>query len=394
MRVFFVKKKPFFKRESTLFVLMALGAVSGICFGGFAGKVFPIVENVGQLFLKALGYLVYPVIFFSLISALGQVQKLRELGQLGLRTLVYYLSTTALAVITGLIFVNVFHPGQASQNQVSFNAPEQQAPFLLYFILTSLFLGFLILLFDREKKLTKLVGWVNERLLHFVHLFLWLAPIGIFALLATHFGQKGGFGAIYLELAGLFWYAVTVVCALFFHAIIHLGFILSYWGKQKIPHFFNQVSPAIMTALATSSSSASLAVTLDCLENRAKVDKKISRFVAPLGATINMDGTALYEAVAALFIAQVYGISLGFGEQLIVFLMASLAAIGAAGVPQAGLITMVWVLQAAGLPIDGIALLMAVDWLLDRFRTATNVWGDAVGAKVVEQSFYKTARKA
>jgi Na+/H+-dicarboxylate symporter len=140
----------------------------------------------------------------------------------------------------------------------------------------------------------------------------------------------------------------------------------------------------VLTAFSTASSAATLPVTIKCAEQRNKVSRKASLFVLPLGATVNMDGTALYEAVAALFIAQLFGIELGFGQQIIIFLTATLAAVGAAGIPQAGLVTMVMVLHAVGLPLEGIGMLLSIDWLLDRFRTATNVWGDSVGAAVVD----------
>jgi Na+/H+-dicarboxylate symporter len=176
---------------------------------------------------------------------------------------------------------------------------------------------------------------------------------------------------------------LTVVLGLAVHAFVTLPLLLRTIGGVSPKRYFGAVAPALTTAFSTASSSATLPLTLDCVENKAKVPRRISSFVLPLGATINMDGTALYESVAAVFIAQVYGIDLTFSQQFIIFLTATLAAIGAAGIPSAGLITMAIVLKAVGLPLEGIGMILAVDRLLDMCRTSVNVWGDTVGCAVV-----------
>ena len=178
-------------------------------------------------------------------------------------------------------------------------------------------------------------------------------------------------------------YAATVVGALVFHGVVVLPLLLRVLGKRSPIAYLRRVAAALLNALSTSSSSATLPLTLRGVE-RAGVSKRTAGFVLPLGATINMDGTAMYESVAAIFIAQVYGIDLTAAEQAVIFFTATLAAIGAAGIPEAGLVTMVIVLRAVGLPLEGIALILAIDWLLDRFRTTVNVWGDCVGAAVVD----------
>jgi Na+/H+-dicarboxylate symporter len=181
-------------------------------------------------------------------------------------------------------------------------------------------------------------------------------------------------------------YSLTVILGLLFHALVTLPLILRFVAnKQPLPFSVN-MGRALATAFTTASSSATLPVTIECLEKENKIDPRAVSFVVPLGATINMDGTALYEAVAALFIAQIYGIDLSLGQQVIVFLTATLASIGAAGIPHAGTVTMVFVLSAVGLPLEGIGLIWAVDWFLDRCRTTVNVWGDAVGAAVIAET--------
>jgi Na+/H+-dicarboxylate symporter len=175
----------------------------------------------------------------------------------------------------------------------------------------------------------------------------------------------------------------TVLLGLTVHALITLPLLLKLVGGANPIRFFGRVAPALTTAFSTASSSATLPLTIDCVETKAKVPSRVASFVLPLGATINMDGTALYESVAAVFIAQVYGIDLSLGQQVLIFLTATLAAIGAAGIPSAGLVTMAIVLNAVGLPLEGIGMILAVDRILDMCRTSVNVWGDTVGCVVV-----------
>jgi len=216
----------------------------------------------------------------------------------------------------------------------------------------------------------KLVEWI-----------MWLAPLGVFALIASRLGAAGGGEAFIGQLAGLGKYAAAVISGLLAHAAV-LCLLLAMLARRRIGEYLGHMATALMTAFSTASSSATLPLTMEGVQ-LAGVDEKARRFVLPLGATINMDGTALYEAVAVLFIAQAYGIDLSFAQQMVVLLTATLAAIGAAGVPEAGLVTMVIVLEAVGLPLEGIGLLLAIDWFLDRCRTTINVFGDAVGAAVV-----------
>ncbi|MEE9167958.1 MAG: dicarboxylate/amino acid:cation symporter [Candidatus Neomarinimicrobiota bacterium] len=226
---------------------------------------------------------------------------------------------------------------------------------------------------------------LNAAIMRIVHLLMLTAPVGIGALIAGRLGDAGGFIGFLPELARLGKYALAVTTGLLIHGIITLPLILFFLGKQRIWTYVVNMATAISTAFSTASSAATLPLTMECVTKKNKVSERTASFVLPLGATINMDGTALYEAVAAIFIAQIYGIDLGPAHMVVIFLTATLAAIGAAGIPEAGLVTMVIVLQAVNLPIEGISLILVIDWFLDRCRTAVNVWGDAVGSAVVEQ---------
>jgi Na+/H+-dicarboxylate symporter len=197
---------------------------------------------------------------------------------------------------------------------------------------------------------------------------------------------RGGGYQIWLEVLKVGKYSLTVLTGLAIHAFIILPLVLSILARRNPLKYAYGVIQAVATAFSTASSSATLPITIDAAVKNNKVNSKAASFVLPLGATINMDGTALYEAVAAIFIAQLYGVDLSFAQQVIIVLTATLAAVGAAGIPQAGLVTMVIVLQSVNLPVEGIASILAVDWLLDRFRTAVNVWGDSVGAAVIERT--------
>jgi Na+/H+-dicarboxylate symporter len=226
---------------------------------------------------------------------------------------------------------------------------------------------------------------VNEAIMKMVRLIMWIAPIGVFALVASRLGQHGGGAGVAAEVVKIGKYFFTVLIGLGIHGFIVLPLILRTIGRRKILPYAGGMLEALTTAWSTASSSATLPITMRCAHEHNKVSRRSTMLVTPLGATINMDGTALYEAVAAIFIAQAVGFPLDAGHQVIIFLTATLAAIGAAGIPEAGLVTMVIVLNAVGLPLEGIGLILTVDWFLDRFRTTVNVWGDAVGTAVMDR---------
>lgn len=227
------------------------------------------------------------------------------------------------------------------------------------------------------------ISVLNDGIMRIVHWIMIFAPIGIFGLVAGRIGRAGGFTKFLPELLAVGKYSFTVIFGLAIHAVVVLPIILFLISRRNPLTYAKGMGAALLNAFSTASSSATLPLTMEGTEENG-ISNRTSSFVLPLGATINMDGTALYEAVAAMFIAQVYGITLGPIEQIVIFLTATVAAIGAAGIPEAGLVTMVIVLKAVGLPIEGIGLILTIDWFLDRCRTTINVWGDSVGAGVIE----------
>jgi Na+/H+-dicarboxylate symporter len=250
-----------------------------------------------------------------------------------------------------------------------------------------IFAGMLTTMGSRVRAITQMIEQVNDALLSFVMLLMKIAPLGIFCLVTARFGKAQAAGGLGDELTSVGWYMVAVLTGLSVHAFITLPLILWFFTRRNPYQFMYQMGQALLTAFSTASSSATLPVTMDCAAANAGVKRESVEFVLPLGATINMDGTALYEAVAAIFIAQAVGFELTFAHQVTIALTATLAAIGAAGIPEAGLFTMLIVLNAVGLPVEYIGLILSVDWLLDRFRTTVNVLGDSMGAAVVEGTF-------
>jgi Na+/H+-dicarboxylate symporter len=397
------------KKGNSLLYLMLGGITAGIICGWVFGKEMEIVAWMGEIFLNLLKMLVIPLIISSMIVGIAGLGDVRKVGKTGAITLIYFTCTTAISVALGLIMVNLINPGVGVEmvaqelpqrivekeavgitdilkSFVSDNLVRSMAnlDILPIIIFSLVFGGVLTTLGDKGKPVIAFFDGVNEAIMKVVHLVMYVAPLGVFALVASKLGAAGGGELFLAEIMKLGKYTLTVILALMIHAVVVLPLIL--WlvtGRNPLRYLIN-ASEAVTTAFSTASSSATLPVTIECAEERNRVSRKASLFVLPLGATVNMDGTALYEAVAALFIAQLFGIELGFGQQIIIFLTATLAAVGAAGIPEAGLVTMVMVLHAVGLPLEGIGMLLSIDWLLDRFRTATNVWGDSVGAAVVD----------
>ena len=259
-------------------------------------------------------------------------------------------------------------------------------------VFSIVFGGMLTTMGDKSKTISALVVSINDALMSFILLLMKLAPLGIFCLVAARFSKAQMDGQFLTLLKTQAWYMTSVLTGLGVHALFTLPLLLWIFTKRNPIQFFGQMSQAILTAFSTASSTATLPVTMECAEKRAGISPRSTEFVLPLGATINMDGTALYEAAAAIFIAQAYAIVdptfvLTFDKQFVIAVTATLAAIGAAGIPEAGLVTMLIVLNAVGLPLELIGLILPIDWLLDRFRTAVNAFGDSVGAAIVDKSF-------
>ncbi len=396
------------RRSFWLLIFIIVGVIAGLAVGWYWGKAAVGVAWLGKLFLNTLSMLVIPLLISAVISGVTSIGDVRHLGRLSGVTIAYYLITVIIAVLIGLIMVNVIQPGvgvstagletpddmiRAAQEQsigdilLSMVAPNlinaAAETNLLPLIIWSVAFGIaLASMGSKGKAAAKFFESFNEGMMRLVSWVMYFAPIGVFGLIAGMFGAAGTPEAFIEKISAVGLHVITVLSGLSLHFVV-LILILLFVAKQPIGYFVNMLR-AIVTAFATASSTATLPLTIQCAKE-ANIDERARRFVLPLGSTVNMDGTALYEAAAAMFIAQAYDLQLGLGQQSIIVVTATLAAIGAAGIPQAGLVTMIIVLQVVGLPLEGIGLLLAVDWFLDRFRTATNVWGDAVGAAVVDR---------
>ena len=396
-------------KHNKLLYLMVAGIVLGIFSGWMYGSSMLAVEWIGEMFLDALKMLVVPLIISSMIVGIAGLGDVRKVGKTGLIALIYFMLTTCIAVGIGLVMVNIIEPGVAvemtveqvpdrvagkeevsitdiiktfvSPNLVQSMAKMEILPLIMFSLV---FGGVLTTLGEPGKRAIDFFDTVNTAVMKIVHLLMYFAPIGVFALIASKLGAAGGGDLFLAELAKIGKYVGTVLSALLVHGFVVLPIILYITTRRNPVTYFKNVVAALTTAFSTASSSATLPVTIECAEENNRISRKSSLFVLPLAATVNMNGTALYESVAAMFIAQMMGIQLGFGEQMIIFVTATLAGIGAAGIPEAGLVTMVMVLQSVGLPLEGIGMLLSIDWFLDRCRTTINVWGDSIGAAVVD----------
>jgi len=408
-----------------LLVGMLAGMVAGALAGWFMGtEAVTWFGWMGEFFLRCLKMLIVPLILFSMITGVASLGDVRRLGRPGMTTVVYYLSTTALAVLLGIILVNLIQPGVSyerpeltAEEQAKVEQLEQErgektfaeslqdmaltlvTPNLIeamaagnnlpLIVFAIIFGAILTTLGEPGLRATRVIETLNDATIKFIRLVILLAPLGIFGLVAAKLGATGGGSAFWGKIKQVGTYALTVIIGLVIHGVIVLPLVLWLLTRRNPLRYGGHMARALTTAFSTGSSAATLPVTMENVEIGAGVSKRSSRFVLPLGATVNMDGTALYEAVAVIFIAQSYGIALTPVQMFIVFLTATLAAIGAAAIPEAGLVTMVLVLTSVGLPVEGIGLILAVDWFLDRCRTTVNVWGDAVGAAVVDRIGFK-----
>lgn len=379
-----------------------------VLYGLFFSEHVHLVAWMGDIFIKALKMIIIPLIFTSIISGIANVGSGDNLGRLGFKTIAYYLSTSTAALFTGLVIVNIFKPGVGADlgfaNQVeglgvakeSFGSTlmnivpdnlfvamvENQMLSIIFF---AILMGFFITK-TKEKSQKILLGFFDslfELIMKITLFVIRFTPYGIFGIVAKQIAENNDLGELFSRL-GLF--TLVVILALFIHAFIVLPIVLKTIGRVSPIKHFNAMRTPLITAFSTSSSNATLPLTMNAVKKNSGVSTKISSFTLPLGATVNMDGTALYELVAAMFIAQAYGIELTFTEQIIGVLTGLLASIGAAGIPMAGLVMISVVLSAMGLPLEGVGLILAVDRLLDMFRTTVNVWSDSCGAVIIAKS--------
>lgn len=405
---------------------MALGVLVGILMTNIdGGKEFAQdwIKPFGKIFINSLKLIAIPLILAALIKGVSDLKDISKLSKMGGRTIGIYIVTTVLAVSIGLLLVNMVNPGKSISEQTrtemvenySGNTAKYQETALkqkssgplqaledlvpqnifaattsnrnmLQVIFFAIFFGIALILIPEEKSKTvkKFFDGVNEVILKMVDLIMLAAPYGVFALLAALVVESPSIDLF----KALGWYALTVVLGLFIMICFYI-LIVFIFTKKKPSFFLKGISPAQLLAFSTSSSAATLPVTMERVTEHLGVDEEVSSFVLPIGATINMDGTSLYQAVAAVFIAQAFGMDLTFGTQLGIIATATLASIGSAAVPGAGMVMLVGVLGYAGIPEAGLALIFAVDRPLDMCRTVVNVTGDATVSMVVAKSVGK-----
>ncbi|MFD1186804.1 dicarboxylate/amino acid:cation symporter [Pontibacter rugosus] len=408
---------------------MALGILWGMAasYLGFVDLTLDWIRPFGTIFINLLKLIAVPLVLVSLITGVSSLSDVSRLSRIGSKTIGIYLGTTVVAVVLGLLLVNIFEPGKAfsPEKREEFKeqfasttverssdaaAVEQQGPLqplvdivpsnifgsltnngaMLQVIFFALLFGIALIMIppDKAAPVNDFFEGVNLVVLKIVDLIMATAPYGVFALLAglvVEFAGDDPASAVELLLV-LGYYCIIVVVGLALMIFVVYPLLVVFVGKTKYKSFFKGIFPAQMLAFSTSSSAATLPVTMECAEKNLGINKEITSFVLPLGATINMDGTSLYQAVAAVFIAQAYGIELDLMAQLGIVMTATLASIGAAAVPGAGIVMLVIVLQQAGIPIEGIALILAPDRILDMCRTTVNVTGDATVSMVVAQT--------
>ena len=383
--------------------------VIAIFIGIFLTDYVDYITWLGDLFLRALKMIIVPLIFTSIVSGVANLGTVKDLGRLGLKTITYYVTTSLAAILVGLTFVNILQPGVGTDlglqksvekgdiiadsfgnillRMVPSNIIDAMANAdMLAVIFFSILLGFFINRVSKEYKdtLTHLANAGFEVIMKITHFVIRFTPIGILGIVAGIVAEQKG---SLMEVVGsLGLYMTSVLGALFVHAFITLPLLARFVGKVNPLKHFKAMTVPLLTAFSTSSSSGTLPLTMDAVENNSGVSNKITSFVLPLGATVNMDGTALYECVAAMFIAQAYGIDLSFLQQVIVVFTALLASIGAAGIPMAGLVMISVILSAVGLPLEGVGLILAVDRILDMCRTTVNVWSDSCGATIIART--------
>ncbi len=380
----------------------------------FSVSIVSIFDFAGQLFLNALKMIIVPLIVSSIIMGVSNLGSGDAFGRLGGKTLIYYVATSTLAILIGIAAVNIIQPGivdgTPAKDMLGLNsdvsmvmekvegksagdvvgiflrmiptnivkaAAEGQMLGLIFF---SLLFGFFMTKIKMDVGNVLRTFWqgVFDVMMLITDLVMKFAPIGVFALVAKVV-VISGFDAFRPLLTFFF----TVIIALLIHIVIIMPLLLRFIGGVSPIKHYQAMAPALLTAFSTASSSATLPVTIDCVENRAGVSNRVTSFVLPLGATVNMDGTALYECVAAIFIAQAYGLDLTLGAQVSIVVLALMTSIGVAGIPSASLVAIAIILAAIGLPAEGIGLILAVDRVLDMCRTAVNVFSDSCGAVII-----------
>lgn len=388
-------------------ILIAL--ILSIFFGVVFTDYVKYVSWMGDVFLRALRMIIVPLIFSSIVSGVTGLGSAENLGRMSMKTMLYYMMTSIFAIVTGLVLVNLIKPGvgadlglsavvegldvgrdsfgQTLLKIIPTNIIESLAntdlPAIIFF---AIFFGFFTTRVAPVYRdpIVNFFNSVFEIMMKITMFVIKFTPLGIFGIVSALVAEHADNLLTIFGRMGI--YMLTVIGALSIHAFITLPLLVRVLGRSNPVKHARGMSVPLLTAFSTSSSSATLPLTMEALEFNSGVSNKTTSFVLPLGATINMDGTALYQCIAVLFIAQAYGIELGILQQLIVMVTALLASIGAAGIPMAGLVIITVILSAVGLPLEGVGLILAVDRILDMFRTTVNVWSDSCGAVIIARS--------
>jgi len=397
-----------------LVLAIIAGMITGKELGVFGVSFYSVYDFFGSLFLNALKMLIVPLVVSSIIVGIAGIGSGKNLGRLGGRTILYYATTSLFAILIGLLVVNMVSPGivdgQPAKDMIGLSVDTEAAVSkvegkdagdivgiflrmvptnivsaaangqMLGLIFFSLLFGYFLTRIGEPNAETLYGFWQGtfDVMMRITDLVMKFAPIGVFALVAKVVATTGLDAFIPLA-----WFFLSVVLALAVHMFITLPLILKFVARVRPQAHFKAMAPALLTAFSTSSSAATLPLTMECVEKNANVSNRTSSFVLPLGATVNMDGTALYECVAAMFIAQAYGIELSFSVQFMIVLIALLTSIGVAAIPSASLVAIAIILAAVGLPAEAIGLILAVDRVLDMMRTSVNVFSDSCGAVVL-----------
>lgn len=387
--------------RANLLTQILIAFIIAIILGIIFGTSIDVLKPLGDLFLRLIKFIIAPLILSTLVVGVASIGDPKSLGRVGTKTISYYVITTAVAIVIGLFFAFVISPGKGltidtPSSNVEINESEgvvqtflniiPENPFLalaegnvLQIIFFAIFLGLAITFIGKKAEpVYHFFDSLAEIMMKITGIVMRFAPIGILGLVAPIVGQYGP--QVLLPLLKII---LTFAIACILHAIIVYSSCIHIFARMKLLTFFKGIAPAAMVAFSTASSAATLPVTLKNTRENLGVSNKISSFVVPLGATVNMDGTAIYQGVAVIFIAQFYGLDLSFMQLITVVLTTVLASIGTAGVPGAGMIMLAMVLTAVGLPLEGIAIIAGVDRILDMFRTTINIVGDAAGAVTV-----------
>ena len=394
-----MKKKKKLSLGVQIFIALILGILAGIALTKSPAVATGYIRPFGTIFLNLIKWIVTPLVFFSIMAGVISMRDIRKVGSVGVKTLVYYFCTTAVAITVGLVIANCFkglfpvlqitdlsYEASGSANFMNtlvgifpsnFLSPFVEAN-MLQIIVASLIIGFALLLIEKKRNVEyKLVEILNDVFMKAMEMIVRLSPIGVFCLICPVVAENGP-----AVLGSLAIVLLVAYIGYILHAVIVYSLSVRAMARVSPLAFFKGMLPAIMFAFSSASSVGTLPINMDCTE-KLGADREISSFVLPLGATVNMDGTAIYQGVCAIFIASCYGISLTLPQMMTIVLTATLASVGTAGVPGAGMVMLAMVLQSVGLPVEGIALVAGIDRIFDMGRTTVNITGDAACAVVV-----------